>query len=220
MQVVLHFSDSISAQQTPSVKPDMEILFAFFKVLRKPIELDCPGQPGTLPMRYPGCVSSCQLRPGHSWWPGQCYGSTHVHPCFYCSRLLSGFPWWTLDLHASCTVSSPIYAVVDPWLLSCLASWNSPPLAPLWQQFSPSFFLPSSFSSYSYHGLSSLELSTYFFLAFNNVKSSDYSLMGGQRAANNTWSLEFISQVFLDCHLGSRRYLLSPFTFAGQPAML
>ena len=66
----------------------------------------------------PGSGPPCQLRPGHPWWPGQCHGSTRVQPYFCCSRLLTGFPGGTLDLHATCGVSSPIYAVVT--LGSCL----------------------------------------------------------------------------------------------------
>lgn len=184
----------------------MENLFALFKVQRTPVELDCPGQPWEpYPSSLcPGSRCPSHLMPGNPWWPGQCHGLTRVQPYFCCSRLLTDFPGWTLDLCARCIVSSPTYAVVTLGSCLVLAWWKRSLFAPLWQQFSLSFLLPSSFSSYSYHGCSSLELSTYFFLAFNDVKSSDYSLMGGQRAANNTWSLEFKSQVFLDCHLGSR----------------
>lgn len=113
---------------------------------------------------------------------------------------------WTYMLGALSPVPPMQWSTLAS-VLACLV--ECVPLAPLWQQFSLSLILASSFSF----------LSTYFFLAFNDVKSSDYSLMGGQRAANNTWRLEFRSQVFLDCHLGSREkensrnptyFLLSP----------
>lgn len=140
-------------------------------------------------------MSSQAWTPRVAW----CHRSTQVQSYFCCCRLLTGFPIWTLDLHTGCIVCSPTYPAVILVPSSFLGLWNSRLLATLQQQLSLSFLLPSSFSSYLYHDWSNSELSTYFSL--KNVKSSGYSLMGGQRAGNNTWSQEFRSQVFLDCHL-------------------